>query len=68
MNEAEARKLGRAVAQQSNGVRVKFGRTNGQATLHLINEPLRQSRTIYSEPEWSEHPWNVQNQSKKEDA
>lgn len=56
MSESEARALATRIAKESNGVSVRFGRTNGRVCLHLVNRDAHKSVTIYSRAEWSENP------------
>lgn len=66
MTEKEARALATRIAKSSTGVRVKFGRTNGEHVLHLLID--RQSETIASAVEWDEHPANLANRRAAERA
>lgn len=71
MNDKEARKLATRIAKQSDGVSVKFGRINGKIALHLIRRQSKTlsaaSNTIFSEPDWVDHPWNRDNITKTSD-
>lgn len=53
----EARALAKQVVKDSNGARVKFGRTNGQIVLHVF-EPGGRGFTIAHAGEWAECPIN----------
>lgn len=61
--EQDARELAKRVAQESSGVRVKFG------VLHIINENIEDRRVrsndIRNAGEWVEHPWNRTTQRKR---
>ena len=56
--------LTRRIVNESHGVHVKVGRTNGRPAYHLVNDHLRQSQTIYTQGEWDTHPWNYDNRPK----
>ena len=78
LTDKSARELARRVAEQSSGVKVKFGRTNGQPVLHLVRSvndareiaegTARASETIASAVEWHQHRWNRYNQPKAKPA
>lgn len=61
--------LVRRIVNESHGVSVKVGRTNGRPAYHMIHSGLRQSQTIFTLGEWDSHPWNDYNRPKasKED-
>lgn len=65
----DARELAKRVAQESSGVKVKFGNVNGKPVLHLINENIEdrrlRSNDIRNAGEWVEHPWNRTTQRKR---
>lgn len=71
LTDKTARELSTTVVKQSTGVIVKPGRTNGAPVLHLIQRRNDEagrpaaSTTIACEADWSEHPWNVNNQPRK---
>lgn len=73
LTEKTATELATRVAKQSSGVKVKFGRTNGQAVLHLVRKhpevgddgSIRGSETIKSVSDWDQHRWNRYNQPKQ---
>ncbi len=67
LTDDTARRLATTVAKQSNGVRVKHGRTNGAPCLHIIvtREGHKASTTIFSESEWDAHRENAANQRKE---
>lgn len=68
MTDKEGRKLATRIAKESDGVSVKFGRTNGRFALHLIRRQGKTtpaaSTTIFTEPDWVDHPWNRDNAKK----
>lgn len=70
LTDKEARKLATRIAKESDGVSVKFGRINGKLALHLIRHQSKTlpaaSETIFSEPDWVDHPWNRNNIAKPE--
>jgi hypothetical protein len=68
MDFDEARKLATRVAKESAGISVKFGETNGETILHLINRDIPgkiASRNLTNAADWAEHPWNKYNNKEK---
>lgn len=60
LSDKDARALAKQIAKDSQGVRVKFGQTNGVNVLHVIaSDPNASSRTIKTRGEWEIHPANL---------
>lgn len=67
--DKDARELAKRVAQESSGVKIKFGNVNGRPVLHIVNENIEDRRVrsndIRNVAEWIEHPWNRTTQRKR---
>lgn len=66
MTKLSPKALATKIAKESNGVSIKFGRTNGRDVLHLVrkrdDEKGRKasSVTIIADlTTWQLHPWNT---------
>lgn len=59
LTDKAARELGKAIAKESNTVRIKFGKTNGRNVLYVFVPGKNDlGYTIQSYGEWELHPAN----------
>lgn len=66
MTQLSPKSLATKIAKESNGVSIKFGRTNGQDVLHLVrkrdDEKGREAASVTIPADlttWQLHDWNT---------